>query len=200
MKDRLTEEDDCLPKLHLRRTQLARASDSLQLLLSLTSVYAITYLPAYVLSIAKFHISVGDVQTRHTVALIVHWVCYLNAAVNPLLYAVVAPRFGRDLADVICLRRQQLQPDPVSHCPSAATMPFTLSGASILAAEESACLDLFFDLNPVAEVDEERCRLQLKPLSAAAAPQKREHLSLPNIGQSITKNERLHSSCNDLKS
>lgn len=101
------------PVTPARSNLISCALDSSRLLLLLTVVYLATYLPVYVLAVAKFHFTLADAGTRASVALLAHFLCYLNAAVNPFIYALLAPKFRRDFADMLTCRKKP-QPPPSS--------------------------------------------------------------------------------------
>ena len=85
----------------MRLSQLHRRLEVTRMLLSLSIVYILTYAPAYLVGVVKFALG-NDVSisadARVSVSLLIHWFCYLNAAVNPFIYSLMCDRFRQLMA------------------------------------------------------------------------------------------------------
>lgn len=84
--------------IHIHRLcQLKKRHQVSKLMMALSIIYMVSYLPSCVLAIVSFFIEVRDDKVRVSVTLLAHWMCYLNAAVNPVVYCMMCKRFREEM-------------------------------------------------------------------------------------------------------
>ena len=84
-----------------RLYSLERRRATTRLLIALSVIYLVSYCPVYLLGALKNFITITDQEVRVCIGLVVHWMCYVNAAVNPVIYCLLSNQFREEWVRIL---------------------------------------------------------------------------------------------------
>lgn len=79
-------------------TQLKSRRKAAKMLVAVVVMFAACYFPVHLLDILRFTIDVPQNKLTSTIAMISHWLCYANSAVNPIIYNIMSGKISSPLS------------------------------------------------------------------------------------------------------
>ncbi|XP_046641961.1 orexin/Hypocretin receptor type 1-like isoform X1 [Daphnia pulicaria] len=90
-KDMLTVNSNASIELQLRSRRKAA-----KMLVVVVIVFAVCYFPVHLVSILRYTIKLTQNDYTVAAALVSHWLCYFNSAINPVIYNFMSEKFRRE--------------------------------------------------------------------------------------------------------
>ncbi|CAG5108911.1 Similar to Hcrtr2: Orexin receptor type 2 (Mus musculus), partial [Cotesia congregata] len=76
-----------------------------KMLVVVVLVFAICYAPVHLLNILRYSMSLSSNNITRAFSLLAHWLCYLNSAINPVIYNFMSGKFRKEFRrSFICSR------------------------------------------------------------------------------------------------
>ncbi|KAJ9574925.1 hypothetical protein L9F63_007891, partial [Diploptera punctata] len=73
--------------------QLRSRRKAAKMLVAVVVMFAVCYFPVHLLSILRYTMNIPSSDVMVTIALLSHWLCYANSAVNPVIYNFMSGEF-----------------------------------------------------------------------------------------------------------
>lgn len=61
-------------------------------------MFACCYLPVHIYSILRYAVDIHQTEATTTFAMLSHWLCYFNSAINPLIYNFMSGKFRKEFS------------------------------------------------------------------------------------------------------
>ncbi|XP_044587093.1 orexin receptor type 1-like isoform X2 [Cotesia glomerata] len=76
-----------------------------KMLVVVVLVFAICYAPVHLLNILRYSVTLSSNNITRAFSLLAHWLCYLNSAINPVIYNFMSGKFRKEFRrSFICSR------------------------------------------------------------------------------------------------
>ena len=85
-----------------------RRKQTIKMMIAITVVYNLSYLPVYIMTIIEFFIAYKDEKLKTAIKMMAQWFCYITAAVAPIIYGLMSVRFRAEF-NYMCK-------NPTSYC------------------------------------------------------------------------------------
>jgi hypocretin (orexin) receptor 2 len=93
-----------LPRIKDAHYQMLSRRKVAKMLIAVVVMFGVCYLPVHLLNILRYaQVGMKD-DTGVVFALIAHWLCYFNSAINPVIYNFMSEKFQRAFSDVLHCR------------------------------------------------------------------------------------------------
>ncbi|XP_021918319.1 orexin receptor type 1-like isoform X2 [Zootermopsis nevadensis] len=76
--------------------QLRSRRKAAKMLVAVVIMFAVCYFPVHLLSIIRYAMNIPTSDAMVAVAMLSHWLCYANSAVNPVIYNFMSGKFRRE--------------------------------------------------------------------------------------------------------
>ncbi|XP_044745570.1 orexin receptor type 1-like [Coccinella septempunctata] len=76
--------------------QLKSRKKAAKMLVVVVAMFAICYFPVHLLSLLRLTVELRNSEANRAVAMISHWLCYANSAVNPIIYNFMSGKFRKE--------------------------------------------------------------------------------------------------------
>ncbi|GLV39882.1 Tachykinin-like receptor at 86C [Carabus blaptoides fortunei] len=76
--------------------QLRSRRKAAKMLVAVVVMFAVCYFPVHLFSVLRLLMQLPQNDTNTTLALLSHWMCYANSAVNPVIYNFMSGNFRRE--------------------------------------------------------------------------------------------------------
>ena len=73
-----------------------RRKQTIRMLIVITVIYNLGYLPVYIITTIKFFVVYKDEKLKTTIKMMAHWFCYSTAAITPIIYGLMSDRFREE--------------------------------------------------------------------------------------------------------
>lgn len=83
------------------RGQLRSRKKAAKMLVAVVVMFALCYLPVHLLIVLRVTIGLTNSDTNQALALMSHWLCYANSAVNPIIYNFMSGKFRKEFRRAI---------------------------------------------------------------------------------------------------
>ncbi|XP_023712411.1 orexin receptor type 2-like isoform X3 [Cryptotermes secundus] len=99
--------------------QLRSRRKAAKMLVAVVIMFAVCYFPVHLLNILRYTMDIPSSDAMVTIALLSHWLCYANSAVNPVIYNFMSGKFRREFKRTFlqchCLYNTTSSPSRTGH-------------------------------------------------------------------------------------
>ncbi|XP_067005308.1 orexin receptor type 2 [Anabrus simplex] len=138
--------------------QLRSRRKAAKMLVAVVVMFAICYLPVHLLSILRYTMEIPQNHTTVVIAMLSHWLCYANSAVNPIIYNFMSGKFRKEFRRTFgswCCREKRYprgRRDTAAHS-STFICRFTTGGSTFTARTEIVPLSGLTSNCHISDVD-----------------------------------------------
>ncbi|KAK9887507.1 hypothetical protein WA026_023057 [Henosepilachna vigintioctopunctata] len=76
--------------------QLKSRKKAAKMLVAVVIMFAICYFPVHLFSLLRLTVGLKNSETNRALAMISHWLCYANSAVNPIIYNFMSGKYRKE--------------------------------------------------------------------------------------------------------
>uniref|UniRef100_A0A1B6C133 G-protein coupled receptors family 1 profile domain-containing protein n=1 Tax=Clastoptera arizonana TaxID=38151 RepID=A0A1B6C133_9HEMI len=126
-------------------SQLQSRRKAAKMLVAVVIMFAMCFFPVHLLSIIRYTIHVPQTDVTSALSMMIHWLCYANSAVNPLIYNFMSGKYRSEFVRTFgwCLRKKSRRQSAArirGRASSTYTCHFTVAGSLTVQRTEVAPL------------------------------------------------------------
>ncbi|ERL88324.1 hypothetical protein D910_05711 [Dendroctonus ponderosae] len=73
--------------------QLRSRRKAAKMLVAVVAMFAFCFFPIHLLNILRLTVELSHTEFNRAISLVIHWLCYANSAVNPIIYNFMSGKY-----------------------------------------------------------------------------------------------------------
>ncbi|XP_019771021.1 orexin receptor type 2-like isoform X2 [Dendroctonus ponderosae] len=86
--------------------QLRSRRKAAKMLVAVVAMFAFCFFPIHLLNILRLTVELSHTEFNRAISLVIHWLCYANSAVNPIIYNFMSGKFRQEFKSAFFQCRQ----------------------------------------------------------------------------------------------